>query len=100
MFNKNIKVYDTTTTIKELIKESLINFLYGFIANTITVFIITKNDIAIFMNLLAFYFFASIIINRKKYESKFGKYIVFPIAATLGAFLGYKTAYYLTNILQ
>jgi hypothetical protein len=90
---------DAETSARELIIETLVNFLYGFIANTVTVFIILKYDIAILINFLIYYMFVSIVINREKYQTKVGKYMIFPSAAALGAFVGYKLAF-LLSILQ
>jgi hypothetical protein len=70
--------------------------MYGFIANTITVFIIMKYDIAVLINFLIYYMFVSIVINRDKYETRVGKYMIFPAAAALGAFVGYKLAFILS----
>jgi hypothetical protein len=35
------------------------------------------------------------IVNRPKYTTSLGKMIVFPLPSALGAFTGYKFAYYL-----
>jgi hypothetical protein len=42
--------------------------------------------------------FVSIVINREKYQTKVGKYMIFPSAAALGAFVGYKLAFLLSNL--
>jgi hypothetical protein len=89
---------DAETSARELIIETLVNFLYGFIANTVTVFIILKYDVAILINFLIYYMFVSIVINREKYQTKVGKYMIFPSAAALGAFVGYKLAFLLSNL--
>lgn len=96
MLNKKFKFLDANTSVSELLKESTVNFMYGFIANTITVFIILKYDIAVLINLLIYYMFVSIVINRDKYETRVGKYMIFPAAAALGAFVGYKLAFFLS----
>lgn len=98
MINKNLKIYDADTSLKELVKETVVNFLYGFIANTITVFIVLEFDKLVFANLLLYYIFVSVVINRKRYTTKLGKYIIFPVACSIGAFLGYKIAYFLTPL--
>lgn len=99
MIDRKFKFLDAETSARELIIETLVNFLYGFIANTVTVFIILKYDVAVLMNFLLYYMFVSIVINREKYETKVGKFMVFPAAAALGAFIGYKVAFLLSNIL-
>jgi hypothetical protein len=99
MIDRKFQFLDAETSARELIIETLVNFLYGFIANTVTVFIILKYDIAILINFLIYYMFVSIVINREKYQTKVGKYMIFPSAAALGAFVGYKLAF-LLSILQ
>jgi len=96
MLNKKFRFLDANTSVGELVKESAVNFMYGFIANTITVFIIMKYDIAVLVNFLIYYMFVSIVINRDKYETRVGKYMIFPAAASLGAFVGYKLAFILS----
>ena len=96
MLNKKFRFLDANTSVGELVKESAVNFMYGFIANTITVFIIMKYDIAVLVNFLIYYMFVSIVINRDKYETRVGKYMIFPAAAALGAFVGYKLAFFLS----
>lgn len=99
MIDKEFEFLDARTSIRELIIEIIVNFFYGFIANTITVFVILRYDLAIFLNFVIYYLFVSIVINREKYESKFGKFMVFPVAAAIGAFTGYKLAFFLSNFL-
>lgn len=96
MLNKKFRFLDARTSVGELVKESAVNFMYGFIANTIIVFIIMKYDIAVLVNFLIYYMFVSIVINRDKYETRVGKYMIFPTAAALGAFVGYKLAFILS----
>ena len=98
MIDRKFQFLDAETSARELIIETLVNFLYGFIANTVTVFIILKYDIAILINFLIYYMFVSIVINREKYQTKVGKYMIFPSAAALGAFVGYKLAFLLSNL--
>ena len=81
MIDRKFQFLDAETSARELIIETLVNFLYGFIANTVTVFIILKYDIAILINFLIYYMFVSIVINREKYQTKVGKYMIFPSAA-------------------
>jgi len=99
MINKKFQFLDAETSARELIIEIIVNFLYGFIANTVTVFIILKYDVAILINFLIYYMFVSIVINREKYQTNVGKFMIFPSAAALGAFTGYKVAFLLSNIL-
>jgi hypothetical protein len=98
MIDRKFQFLDAETSARELIIETLVNFLYGFIANTVPVFIILKYDVAILINFLIYYMFVSIVINREKYQTKVGKYMIFPSAAALGAFVGYKLAFLLSNL--
>lgn len=96
ILTNKIKLFDAITSPIELIKETLINFLWGFFGNSIVVFISKNNDLAVFINFFVYYMFISYIVNRNKYETMFGKLIVLPGSATLGAFCGYKLAQYIS----
>jgi uncharacterized membrane protein len=76
------------------------NFIFGFIAATLVVFIATKTDLAVLIGYLTYYFFMGKIVNRPKYVTDLGKLIVFPIPSTLGAFAGYKLSYYFLQFLS
>ena len=76
------------------------NFIFGFLASTLVVFIATKTDLAVLIGYLTYYFFMGKIINRPKYVTDLGKLIVFPIPSTLGAFTGYKLSYYFLQFLS
>lgn len=76
------------------------NFIFGFLASTLVVFIATKTDLAVLIGYLTYYFFMGKIVNRPKYVTDLGKLIVFPIPSTLGAFAGYKLSYYLIQVLS
>jgi len=87
-FNREFIVLDAKTTIRELFKEVTINFIYGFLGNMTTVFIMSRNPYMMGMSFLLFYSFLSIVINRDKYDSKLGKYFIFPVSGALGALTG------------
>jgi hypothetical protein len=76
------------------------NFLFGFIGATLVVFISTRLDIGVLLGYITYYYFMGRIVNRPKYVTSLGKLIVFPIPSALGAFAGYKLAYYLHLIIQ
>lgn len=97
--NKQIQVYDAHTSINEIFKESLINFLYAFIANISTPFIVMKYDIGVLFSFMIYYFFLSYILNREKYKSKLGKYILLPLPCIIGAFLSYKVGFWIKTLL-
>ncbi len=98
-FDKIVKEYKDATSyeIWEGVRD---NFIFGFIAATLVVFIATKTDIAVLIGYLTYYFFMGRIVNRPKYVTDLGKLIVFPVPSTLGAFSGYKLSYFLIQIIN
>lgn len=97
-FTKEIKVGDANTSLNELIKETLINFSWGFFGNSIVVFMANGIDIAVLLNFLVYYILISVIVNRAKYETKLGRLVVLPGSAALGAFTGYKVAQLISHL--
>jgi uncharacterized membrane protein len=97
--DKIVKEYNEATKyeIWEGVRD---NFIFGFIAATLVVFIATKTDLAVLIGYLTYYFFMGKIVNRPKYVTDLGKLIVFPIPSTLGAFAGYKLSYYFLQFLS
>jgi len=57
-------------------------------------------DIAVLLAYLLYYFFLGRIVNRPKYVTELGKFIVFPIPTAIGAFIGYKIGPALINLLN
>lgn len=96
--NNEVVVLDATTTIKELFMEFCINFLYGFLGNITTVFIMYKNPYLMGASFYLYYSFLSIVINRDKYETKLGKYFILPISAMIGALCGCLIAFKYMNV--
>ena len=83
-------------TPKREIREAAIeNFVYGFLGSIIVVFITLGVDIAVLIAYMTYYFFVGKVVNRPKYVTSLGKFIVFPVPTALGAFTGYK----LVNVL-
>ena len=78
----------------------LYNFIYGFLAAVILVAVNSKIDMAVLISYMVYYFFLGKIVNRPKYVTDLGKFIVFPVPTALGAFIGYKVTPYLINFLQ
>jgi hypothetical protein len=76
------------------------NFIFGFLAAILVVFIATKTDIAVLIGYIVYYFFLGRIVNRPKYVTDLGKMIVFPIPSALGAFAGYKLSYILLELIK
>jgi hypothetical protein len=56
-------------------------------------------DLAVLINFFLYYILISIIVNRAKYESNLGKFVVLPGSAALGAFTGYKVAQIISHFL-
>lgn len=75
------------------------NAVYGFLGSIIVVFIANHIDIAVLIGYLCYYFFVGKVINRPKYVTSLGKFILFPVPTALGAFIGYKLAGYLSILL-
>jgi hypothetical protein len=96
---KEINVLDAITTPAELIRETLINFMWGFLGNSIVVFAAKEMDFLVLFNYIVYYILISYIVNRKKYETMLGKFIVLPGSAAIGAFTGYKLAQVISNML-
>jgi hypothetical protein len=90
--DREISVLDAITTPNELIRETLINFMWGFLGNSIVVFAAKELDFLVLINYIVYYILISYIVNRKKYETMLGKFIVLPGSAAIGAFTGYKLA--------
>ncbi len=89
------KEYRETST-SEIVKAVFENFTYGFLGSIIVVFISNKLDIAVLIAYMLYYFFVGRVINRPKYVTSLGKFIVFPVPTALGAFIGYKLAQYIS----
>lgn len=97
--DKEISVLDALTTPNELIRETLINFMWGFLGNSVVVFVAKELDFLVLINYIVYYVLISYIVNRKKYDTILGKFIVLPGSAAAGAFTGYKLAQAITTIL-
>jgi hypothetical protein len=94
--DKEISVLDALTTPGELLRETLINFMWGFLGNSIVVFVSKELDFLVLVNYIVYYILISYIVNRKKYDTILGKFIVLPGSAAAGAFTGYKLAQIIT----
>ena len=81
---------------KELRVAAIENFVYGFLGSILVVFIAQRMDLAVLIGYMTYYFYVGKVINRPKYVTNLGKFIMFPVPAALGAFTGYKLAYLLS----
>lgn len=97
--DKEINVLDAITTPNELLRETFINFTWGFLGNSIVVFVAKELDFLVLINYIVYYILISYIVNRKKYDTILGKFIVLPGSAAAGAFTGYKLAQIITQML-
>jgi len=87
---KKMKSEYRETPKKEIWEAIFENFTYGFLGSIIVVFITLGVDIAVLIAYMSYYFFVGKVVNRPKYVTSLGKFIVFPIPTALGAFIGYK----------
>ncbi len=85
---------------KDMRNAVIENFIFGILGSTIVVFISLKIDIAVIIAYLVYYFYVGRVINRPKYVTSIGKFILFPIPTALGAFAGYKIASLLAVYIQ
>jgi hypothetical protein len=97
---KQIKKEYRETSSKELKQAMLENYIYGFLGSILIVFIVAKVDVLVILGYMTYYFFVGKVINRPKYVTSLGKFIMFPVPAALGAFTGYKLAYLLSTFLN
>lgn len=98
-WHEEINIRGAKTTAWELLRETTVNFLWGFVANSMVVFMAKDIDAAVLINFILYYVLISYIVNRAKYETRLGKFIVLPVSAALGAFTGYKSAQWITLLL-
>jgi hypothetical protein len=86
------------STSKEIREAIIENTVYGFLGSTLIGFISSGVDIAVLMSYLVYYFFLGRVVNRPKYVTSLGKFILFPVPTALGAFVGYKFAGYISEM--
>ncbi len=77
----------------------LANFIYGLLGAVVIVTITAQIDTAVLISYLVYYFYLGKVVNRPKYVTGLGKFIVFPIPTAIGAFVGYKIAPTLIDLL-
>lgn len=73
--------------------------MWGLLGNSVVVFVSKELDFMVLINYIVYYILISYIVNRKKYETMLGKFIVLPGSAAIGAFTGYKMAQMITQVL-
>ena len=97
--NKLIEEYKDSTKREIWIDGVLSNFIYGLLGSMVIVTITSGIDMAVLFAYLLYYFYLGKVVNRPKYVTSLGKFIVFPIPTSIGAFVGYKLAPLLIEIL-
>jgi hypothetical protein len=99
LLNNDINIFGAITSGKELIIETLINFMWGFMGNSIVIFMSKEIDVMVFVNFIMYYILISYIVNREKYTTRLGKFVILPGSAAAGAFTGYKVAQYISFLI-
>lgn len=90
---KELKETYKKTPPKEFWVDGVVsNFIYGFLGAMIIVAVATRVDMAVLLTYMLYYFYLGKVVNRPKYVTDLGKFIVFPVPTALGAFIGYKLA--------
>ena len=89
---KKIRKEYRETSKQELVNAVIENAVYGFLGSIIVVFIANRIDITVLLGYMSYYFYVGKVINRPKYVTSLGKFIMFPVPTALGAFTGYKVA--------
>lgn len=87
---KVAKEYKDTPPYEFWVEGVAYNFIYGFLGAALIVAVKIGLDIAVLVSYLLYYFFVGKVINRPKYVTSLGKFIVFPVPTSIGAFIGYK----------
>jgi len=90
--NKLINEYKEAGSREVWIDGFLSNFVYGLLGSMVIVAITSEIDVAVILAYITYYFYVGKVINRPKYVTSLGKFIVFPIPTAMGAFTGYKLA--------
>lgn len=97
---KNIKKEYRETSKREIKGAILENFVYGLLGSILVVFIAQRMDLMVLIGYMTYYFYVGKVINRPKYVTSLGKFIIFPVPTALGAFVGYKLAYQLSTYMM
>ena len=95
---KKIQKEYRETDRSELVSSVVDNFIFGLLGAVLVVFIAERVDILVLLGYMIYYFFLGRVVNRPKYITSLGKFIVFPVPTAIGAFTGYKLAYLLTQV--
>ena len=78
----------------------LSNFIYGMLGAVVITTITLGVDLGVLLAYLTYYFYLGKVVNRPKYVTSLGKFIVFPVPTAIGAFIGYKIGPILLELLK
>jgi len=98
LLKKAAKDYERSSFSEFWVEGVLTNFTFGFIAASLISFIALRNDLLVLIAYLVHFFFLGKVVNRPKYVTELGKFIVFPIPSALGAFTGYKMSFVVNTL--
>lgn len=84
---------------KELNTAIKQNFIYGILYGIVPTFIVSGKDVLIILSVLVYSSYLSIVLNRDKYKTAFGRHILFPGMFTIGAYVGFKLAKLISQLL-
>lgn len=87
---KVVKEYKEAPKKEVWLDGVLYNFIYGFLGAVVIVALTLKIDMAVMLAYLSYYFFLGKVVNRPKYVTSLGQFILFPIPTAIGAYAGYK----------
>lgn len=93
------KAYNEASFEEFWIEGVFTNFTFGFIGASLVSFVALQNDVLVLLGYLIHFFFLGKVVNRPKYVTELGKFIVFPIPTAIGAFTGYKLSFILNNLI-
>jgi len=98
---KKIKQEYRESNKKEVWLDGVVaNFIYGMLGAIIVVAVTLRIDLAVLLAYLTYYFYLGKVVNRPKYITSLGKFIVFPVPTAIGAFIGYKIGPILLELLK
>ena len=85
-----INDYKSSSKKEVWIEGVLSNFIYGMLGAIVVVAVTLRLDVGVLTAYMAYYFYLGRVVNRPRYVTSLGKFVVFPIPTAIGAFVGYK----------
>ena len=97
---KKIKQEYQESSKKEVWLDGVLsNFIYGMLGAIVVTTITLGVDLGVLLAYLVYYFYLGKVVNRPKYVTSLGKFIIFPVPTAIGAFTGYKLGPIILQIL-